>query len=358
MSSSSDDLSHEADIGVTDISTESNNPIPINHNGDKVHSIDNTNDEATNDEATNDGATNNEVTNDEAANDGATNNEVTNDEAANDEALIENLSTQLSTDSTDEAAPPEPPKEPPLPTPTECIQKHLSSSLLQKMNSRTDQELETLFKVYSIDVMAVATEKLQRAIIPHKTNLQMMQHCKPKHGTRAQQAGWEKAFQNMFKMYDQANKAYKDQHDEFTSVVRNFLNALEDHEQRSRQALARERKPFSKGKRKHFWTAVESDDDTTLLKTLDDELTVQQARWGVFRPSKDPDAILERSLLCLLAGNKRGVPASGAVKCIQALLQNYPQCFSKDDAQEALKFMTERGLHETRHECVNLLNGI
>jgi hypothetical protein len=104
--------------------------------------------------------------------------------------------------------------------------------------------------------------------------------------------------------------------------------------------------------------AVEADDDTTLLKTLNDELSVQQARWGVFRPSRDSDAVLERSLLCLLAGNKRGVPPSGAVKCIKALLETYPQCFSKEDAQEALEFMKGRGLHETRQECATVLSGI
>ena len=41
----------------------------------------------------------------------------------------------------------------------------------------------------------------------------------------------------------------------------------------------------------------------------------------------------------------RGVPTGGAVRCIEALLQAYPEAFSKADAEEAMFMATITAVH-------------
>ena len=277
-----------------------------------------------------------------------------------DDALLDDLSAQLagaqandSAEDNDEV--PAPPPEEPMPSPEECLTKHLGDRLTQAMAKRSDDELKPLRMLHSLEEMGVAAETLHRAMRPHFRNVQMMQQYQPRKGTHAQKKQWQQAFHKMYRTYEDANHEYEDQRDELRGVVRDFLHALEDKEQRDRQAYARIHKPFSKGKRGHFWRAVEADDPDALLKTLDDAETVKQARWGVFRPSRDTDAVEDRPLLCLLAGNRRGVPTGGAVRCIEALLQAYPAAFSKEDAEEAVAFVEGRGLSEARAECVRAL---
>jgi hypothetical protein len=277
-----------------------------------------------------------------------------------DDALLDDLSAQLAGAQANEGGEdngevPAPPPEEPMPSPAECLTKHLGDRLTQAMAKRSDDELKPLRTLHSLEEMGVAAETLQRAIIPHLRNVQMMQQYQPRKGTRAQKQHWQDAFHKMRRTYEDANHEYEDQRDELRGVVRDFLHALEDKEQRDRQAYARDHKPFSKGKRGHFWRAVEADDPDALLKTLDDSETVKQARWGVFRPSRDADAVDDRPLLCLLAGNRRGVPTGGAVRCIEALLQAYPDAFSKADAEEAVAFVEGRGLSKARAGCVRAL---
>ena len=277
-----------------------------------------------------------------------------------DDALLDDLSAQLAGaqandggEDNDEA--PAPPPEEPMPSPAECLTKHLGDRLVQAMAKRSDDELKPLRTLHSLEEMGVAAETLHRAMRPHFRNVQMMQQYQPRKGTHAQKKQWQQAFHKMYRTYEDANNEYEDQRDELRGVVRDFLHALEDKEQRDRQAYARDHKPFSKGKRGHFWRAVEADDPDALLKTLDNAETVKQARWGVFRPSRDADAVEDRPLLCLLAGNRRGVPPGGAVRCIEALLQAYPEAFSKADAEEAVAFVEGRGLSEVRAGCVRAL---
>lgn len=280
-----------------------------------------------------------------------------------DDALLDDLSAQLADaqandggEDNDEA--PAPPPEEPMPSPAECLTKHLGDRLTQAMTKRSDNELKPLRTLHSLEEMGVAAETLHRAMRPHFRNVQMMQQYQPRRGTHAQKKQWQQAFHKMYRTYEDANNEYEDQRNELRGVVRDFLHALEDREQRDRQLYARIHKPFSKGKRGHFWRAVEADDPDALLKTLDDVETVKQARWAVFRPSRDADAVEERPLLCLLAGNRRGVPAGGAVRCIKALLQAYPAAFCKEDAEQAMAFVEGRGLSEARSECVRALGAV
>ena len=280
-----------------------------------------------------------------------------------DDALLDDLSAQLAGaqandggEGNEEA--PAPPPEEPMPSPAECLRKHLGDRLTMAMAKRSDDELKPLRTLHSLEEMGVAAETLHRAMRPHFRNVQMMQQYQPRKGTHAQKKQWQQAFHKMYRTYEDANNEYEDQRDELRVVVRDFLHALEDKEQRDRQAYARIHKPFSKGKRGHFWRAVEADDPDALLKTLDDAETVKQARWGVFRPSRDADAVEDRPLLCLLAGNRRGVPPGGAVRCIEALLRAYPDAFSKEDAEEAMAFVERRGLSEARAECVRALEAV
>ena len=280
-----------------------------------------------------------------------------------DDALLDDLSAQLAgaqlnDGGEDNGEAPAPPPEEPMPSPAECLTKHLGDRLTQAMAKRSDDELKPLRTLHSLEEMGVAAETLHRAMRPHFRNVQMMQQYQPRKGTHAQKKQWQQAFHKMYRTYEDANHEYEDQRDELRGVVRDFLHALEDKEQRDRQAYARDHKPFSKGKRGHFWRAVEADDPDALLKTLDDAETVKQARWGVFRPSRDADAVEERPLLCLLAGNRRGVPTGGAVRCIKALLQAYPDTFSKADAEEAVAFVEGRGLSEARAGCVKALGAV
>ena len=280
-----------------------------------------------------------------------------------DDALLDNLSAQLAgaqpnDGGEDNGEAPAPPPEEPMPSPAECLTKHLGDRLIQAMAKRSDDELKPLRTLHSLEEMGVAAETLHRAMRPHFRNVQMMQQYQPRKGTHAHKKQWQQEFHKMYRTYEDANHEYEDQRDELRGVVRDFLHALEDKEQRDRQAYARIHKPFSKGKRGHFWRAVEADDPDALLKTLDDAETVKQARWGVFRPSRDADAVEDRPLLCLLAGNRRGVPAGGAVRCIEALLQAYPDAFSKADAEEAVAFVEGRGLSEARAGCVRALGAV
>ena len=288
-----------------------------------------------------------------------THTEADTDKADSDDALLEGLSAQLADsqanggDSVDGV--PAPPPEEPMPSPAECLTKHLGNYLHKAMAKRSDDELKPLRTLHSLEEMGVAAETLHRAMRPHFRNVQMMQQYRPSKGTHAQKKQWEQAFHKMYRTYEDANNEYEDQRDELRGVVRDFLHALEDKEQRDRQAYARIHKPFSKGKRGHFWRAVEADDPDALLKTLDDINTVKQARWGVFRPSRNANAVENRSLLCILAGNRRGVPANGAVRSIKALIQEYPTAFTKMDVEEAIAFVESRGLSKAREQCVRAL---
>lgn len=280
-----------------------------------------------------------------------------------DDELIEELSAQLTANSSegttedDEEQPPETPSIPeePMPSPQECLKKHIGSHYEAAMSERTEEELQPLYTVHSIENMAIATEKLHREMLPRLQEVQMMQKYQPRQGPRALKEHWRKKYQKVFNTYESANNSFKDQRDELRRTIRTFIYALEDREQQEKRSYAIAHKPFSKGKRGHFWRAVETDNVEALLKTLDDADTVEKAAWGVFRPSRDDDAVTERPLLCVLAGNRRGVADGGAVQCMDALLNAYPKSFTQKDLEQAIAFVEERGLTEQRQACVNLL---
>lgn len=280
-----------------------------------------------------------------------------------DDELIEELSAQLTANSSegttedDEEQPPETPSIPeePMPSPQECLKKHTGLHYEAVMSERTEEELKPLYTVHSIESMAVAAEKLHREMVARLKDVQLMQKYRPRQGPPSLKKHWRKEFQKIFNTYESANNSYKDQRDELRRTIRTFIYALEDREQQEKQSYAIAHKPFSKGKRGHFWRAVETDNAEALLKTLDDADTVEKAAWGVFRPSRDDDAVTERPLLCVLAGNRRGVADGGAVQCMDALLNAYPKSFTQNDMEQAIAFVEERGLTEQRQACVNLL---
>lgn len=280
--------------------------------------------------------------------------DVTDDEPTDDDALIEQLSAQLQGGPANPANPADPPApEPePLPTPDECVRRHLSKRLQAAMAERTDEEMAPMHAAHSLGEMALATERLEREMMPLNAQVQMWKKYYPRNGSKQQKAMWEKQFAQPDNDLTEAVKAFKAQRDELCDTVREFVHGLEDAEQAVRRASAYDRRPFSKGKRSHFWRAVEQDDHAALLRTLDDAETVQRARHAVFRPG---DELEERALLCVLAGNRRGVPAGGASECLRAVLRTYPECFTAADRAEATAFVRERGLEEARSACVAAL---
>ena len=283
--------------------------------------------------------------------------DVTDDEPTDDDALIEQLSAQLQGGPADPANPVDPanppaPEPEPLPTPDECVRRHLSKRLQAAMAARTDEEMAPMHAAHSLGEMALATERLEREMMPLNAQVQMWKKYYPRNGSKQQKAMWEKQFAQPDNDLTEAVKAFKAQRDELCDTVREFVHGLEDAEQAVRRASAYDRRPFSKGKRSHFWRAVEQDDHVALLRTLDDAETVQRARHAVFRPG---DELEERALLCVLAGNRRGVPAGGASECLRAVLRTYPECFTAADRTEATAFVRERGLEEARSACVAAL---
>lgn len=105
-------------------------------------------------------------------------------------------------------------------------------------------------------------------------------------------------------------------------------------------------KVFSRKKMYHFWRFAKTDDHVGMLRTLNTPALVNQARWGVFHPNRD---VTERPLLCILA-------EEGCPQCIEALLQAYPEAFSKADTKEAIAFVdSSRNLSYTRRDCVKVL---
>ena len=81
------------------------------------------------------------------------------------------------------------------------------------------------------------------------------------------------------------------------------------------------------------------------------------AHTGIGRGARGwtPASAARTELGRVFAGHRRGVPTGGAVRCIEALLQAYPEAFSKADAEEAVAFVEGRGLSEARAECVRAL---
>ena len=278
-------------------------------------------------------------------------------EEVSDDTLIDSLteqlqSQQMETPDTDENAPP---PEEPLPEPDECVKLHLGERLVEMMGTRSENELKILYQTYSLGNMGVSVEKLHRAWQPHWRTVQMMQQYEPKQGTQQRRKQWRQSFNKMYKTYEDAHESYLEQRDELRDVVRIYLNGLEDKEQHERRIATYDQRPFSKAKRGHFWRAVEADDATVLLETLDSLDFVKRARWGVFRPSKHTNVVDNRPLLYVLGGNRRGVPSGGAVNCMKALLKTYPSYFTLQMVDEAIEFMDNRNLTDVRHECVSVL---
>ena len=140
---------------------------------------------------------------------GVDDNESTTDTPASsnaDDELIEELSAQLTADSSegttedDEEQAPETPSIPeePMPSPQECLKKHIGSHYEVAMSERTEEELQPLYTVHSIENMAVAAEKLHREMLPRLQEVQMMQKYQPRQGPRSLKEHWRKEYQKVF----------------------------------------------------------------------------------------------------------------------------------------------------------------
>ena len=78
----------------------------------------------------------------------------------------------------------------------------------------SEEELQPLYTVHSIENMAVAAEKLHREMLPRLQEVQMMQKYQPRQGPRSLKEHWRKEYQKVFNTYESANHSYKDQRDE------------------------------------------------------------------------------------------------------------------------------------------------
>lgn len=217
-----------------------------------------------------------------------------------------------------------------MPSPAECLDKHLGDTLLQAMGARTEEEMRPLRAAHSLEDMAVEVERAQREMAPHLEMLPMMQRF-----ARSRRQASAKQRQELDKMmateeakYKQAEEVYLDARDELRCTVRTFLHTLEDHEQQARTLAARERQPFSKGVIRHFWDAVQRDDPAKLLKTLCTEDMVRRADFAVYRSNRCAEVEQCRPLMDLLTtGDHHFVPDGGAVRCVEALKERYPGVF-------------------------------
>ena len=83
---------------------------------------------------------------------------------------------------------------------------------------------------------------------------------------------------------------------------------------------------FDKAMRTSTWRAIRNDDPVALFALIDCPERIAQATTGLWNPNKRA-GIRSKSLLDVLATQKRGAPPGGPMRCLQALLARFPHAY-------------------------------
>lgn len=285
-----------------------------------------------------------------------------------DDVLVEAVDEPEETNETDEEpketnAPPEEPsappaevpekKEEPMPTDDECFEKHLGDKLLALLRDQPTDTQEALFRRFTVKTMAVVVEMSLRTLKTEEKNLSVMQNIAQQFKTKQEWMTWKTTNKRFLAKYEEAQNDYSEKLHELKSTVRTFVYEHIDREQRVRIEMLRRCKPLSKGRRKHFWDALMTDNVDKLRRTLETVDDVVCASHSIHHTKYTDKPRV--ALLCACVNNHRSMPENGAHESLQFLLKTYPDFFSNEDIESVKKHIDDAGWRATREQCVAVL---
>ena len=248
---------------------------------------------------------------------------------------------------------PEKPVEEPMPSEEECLLKHIGTKLHSMLHAQSKEAIKTFEAEYSPNGLAVDTELAQRAMRPHMQSLQMMQSYAKMLKTKAEKKQLENSYAGCLRLYNEANAEFSAKQEELRSTVRKFVYDELDKAQQAQLTKYRNCKPLSKGRRKHFWEAVSTDNVEKFKQTIETIDDVQCAVHSIQHTAHPDDPKL--SLLCAFVQQHRSVPANGAHQTLGVLLTKFNSFFTPIDIQNAMQFITDNGCEESHAACLDVL---
>ena len=251
----------------------------------------------------------------------------------------------------------EPPKEEPMPTEEECVARHLGERLLDMYMKQTPESRVAHSAEFPVRSMAVDVELAQRAMRTHETNLRMMQSIAQQFSSKEEKKSWEATYSDFLKQYSAVEEEYSTKRAELNSTVRAFVHKGQDKAQQIRLQRLKDRKPLSKGRRKHFWDALSADDVPKLKKTLQTADDVKCACYSVRHadaPSADDNPTL--ALLSAFVSVHRSMPSDGAHRTLGWLLTEFHSYFGRAELEQAKQHIIDSGWQRTRVRCLAVLD--
>ena len=241
-----------------------------------------------------------------------------------------------------------------MPTDEECFETHLGGKLFAMYNKQTQESRDVFMKEYSAKAMAVDVELARRSMTPHEKNLRMMQSIAQQFKSKKEKKSWEHTYSNFLEKYTESEHEFHTKRDELKSTVRTFVHEQVDKAQRERIQRYKDCKPLSKGRRKHFWDALSTDNVDKLKKTLETADDVQCASYSIqHTPFTDNPKV---ALLGAFVTPHRSMPISGAHHALGWLLTRHRDSFSTDDIEQTKQHIASSGWGGTRVECVAVLD--
>lgn len=249
-----------------------------------------------------------------------------------------------------EEAPPLPEvKEEPMPTDDECFERHLGDKLLALLRDQPTATQEALFRTFTVKMMAVDVELSLRALKPHEKNLRVMQSIAQRFKTKKELETWKTTNKRFLVKYKNAENEYLEKMEELKSTVRTFIHEQIDKEQRARIETLRRCKPLSKGRRKHFWEALSTDNVDKLKRTLETVDDVACASHSIQHTKHTENPRV--ALLCACVDKHRSMPENGAHASLRFLLTTYRDFFSNKDVESVRQHIEDAGWGDIREQC-------
>lgn len=244
-------------------------------------------------------------------------------------------------------------KEEPMPTDDECFEKHLGSKLLALLRDQPTAAQDALFRTFNVKTMAVDVEMSLRALKPHEKNLRGVQSIAQRCKSKKELDTWKTMNKRFLVKYETMENEYLKKMEELKSTVRTFIHEQIDKEQHARIETLRRCKPLSKGRRKHFWEALSTDNVIKLqrtLKTMDDVICASHSIKHI-KHTENPRV----ALLCTCVDNHRSMPKKGAHASLRFLLTTYRDLFSNKDVESVRRHIEDSGWTDIREQCCAVL---
>ena len=240
-------------------------------------------------------------------------------------------------------------KEEPMPTDDECFERHLGDKLLALLRDQPPSTQEALFRTFTVKTMAVDVELSLRALKPYEKNLKVMQSIASRFKTKKELETWKTTNKRFLVKYENAENEYLEKMDELKSTVRTFIHEQIDKEQRARIETLRRCKPLSKGRRKHFWEALSTDNVDKLKRTLETVDDVACASHSIQHTKHTENPRV--ALLCACVDKHRSMPENGAHASLRFLLTTYRDFFSNEDVESVRQHIEDAGWGDIREQC-------